>query len=363
MNVVDLRSDTVTLPTAEMRESINAAELGDDSRDGDPTVRRLEALAAERTAKEAGLFVPSGTMGNLVALLAHTGRGGEVLLESRSHILRSELGGIAALAGLFHKPLPGDERGAIRPDALRSALSPELRPDRLATALVCLETSHNAAGGRVPSLTRMAEIRTMAHEAGAPVHVDGARLFNAAAHLGVGADAIAAHADSVTFCVSKGLSAPMGSLLVGDAAFIARARAFRRMLGGNLRQAGIAAAAGVVALETMVDRLVEDHRTAYSLAQMLQQIDESLADPSVSETNIVMVDTSATGRNAAWWIESLRARGILVGAMGDDGLRLVTHRHIGPGEVEAAVAAFRALLPGSEARFAMPLGARAGTGL
>lgn len=352
MRIVDLRSDTITLPTLEMRKRIASAELGDDSRDGDPTVRRLEALAAGRTGKQAGLFVPSGTMGNLVALLAHTGRGGEVLLEARSHILRSELGGIAALAGLFHRSLPGDETGAIRLDALRSALTSELGPNKLSTALVCLETSHNAAGGRVPSLARMAEIRALANEAGAPVHVDGARLFNAAAFLGVDAAAIAAHADSVTFCLSKGLSAPMGSALVGDAAFIARARAFRRMLGGNLRQAGIAAAAGLVALETtMTDRLVEDHRNAHALAENLQQLHEGLVDPAAIETNIVMVDTSATVRDSAWWIENLRAHGVLVGANGAGGLRLVTHRHIGPGEVETASSAFRAVLPESEARF------------
>src|SRR5215216_5286834 len=245
--MIDLRSDTVTLPTEEMYEAMRRAELGDDGREGDPTVRRLEQLAAEMTGKQAALFVTSGTMANLVALLTHGERGGEVLLDAGAHILRSEMGGIAQLAGLFHRTVPG-ERGAPDAAALREMLSPKLAPNRLGTSLVCLETTHNSAGGAVMSLPHLAALRELTAEQGVPLHIDGARLFNAGVALGVKADAIAQHADSVCFCVSKGLSAPFGSLLCGSAAFIERARGFRRMVGGAMRQAGMMAAAGIIAL-------------------------------------------------------------------------------------------------------------------
>src|SRR5580700_645691 len=205
MTPIDLRSDTVTLPTEHMQDAMAHAVLGDDSRDGDPTVRHLEELAAERTGKEAGLFLPSGTMTNLVALLAHTGRGVEVLLTTGSHISRTEMGGLATLASLFHRELPAP-RGAMDLEALREALSPALLRNRLATGLVCIETTHNDAGGTVPSLEHMAAVREIARERGIPVHIDGARLFNAAAALGVKASEITAHGDTVAFCVSKGLS-------------------------------------------------------------------------------------------------------------------------------------------------------------
>ena len=274
LSLIDLRSDTVTLPTERMREAMASAPLGDDSRDGDPTVKRLEALGAERTGKEAGLFVPSGTMANLVALLAHTGRGGEVLVSSGSHISRTEMGGVACLASLFHRELPAP-RGAIVLEALREALSPGLAHNRLATGLVAIETTHNDAGGTVPSLEHMARVQELARERGVPVHIDGARLFNAAIALGVPASRVASFGKSVGFCVSKGLSAPVGSLLCGSAAFIERARAFRRMAGGNLRQAGVVAAAGIVALEEMIERLAEDHRRARELASGLAALDAS----------------------------------------------------------------------------------------
>jgi threonine aldolase len=337
---IDLRSDTVTLPTERMQESMRQAELGDDSRDGDPTVLRLEALAAERLAKEAALFVPSGTMANLLALLAHTGRGGEVLLEAESHIARSELGGVAGLAGLFHRLLPST-RGAIDLDALRGALSPGLARNRLATALVCMETTHNAAGGAVLPLAHMAQVQSLAHAQGVPVHIDGARLFNAAVALGVNARRIAAFGDSVCFCVSKGLSAPVGSLLCGTDTFIERARAFRRMVGGNMRQAGVVAAAGIVALEEMVERLAEDHLAARRLADGLHRIDPRFVDPAAVETNLVNVDMSPSGRLAAEWTAALKPLGVLVAPSSPWRLRLVTHRHVGMAEAERALEAFR----------------------
>src|SRR5258708_3002914 len=217
---IALPSPTVTMPTDPMLDAMHRAALGDDGREGDPTVMRLEALAAERTGKEAGLFLVSGTMGNLVALLAHTGRGGEVLCEAGSHILRSEMGGIAGLAGLFHRAVAG-ERGAMDVETVREAISPTLLPNRLATALICMETTHNDAGGALLPLAHMRAIHALGRAHGIPVHTDGARLFNAAVKLGVDAAEIAVHSDTVTFCVSKGLSAPVGSVLAGPRAFIA----------------------------------------------------------------------------------------------------------------------------------------------
>ena len=339
MSVIDLRSDTVTQPTEAMLERMRGAVLGDDSRDGDPTVRALEALAAERTGKADALFVVSGTMGNLVALLAHGQPGGAVLLEANAHILRSELGGIGGIAGLFHRAIPG-EGGAMALDRLEEAISPGLAPQRLGTSLICLETTHNDAGGAVLPLDHMAAVHALAQRHGVPVHVDGARLFNAAVKLGVPAARLAAHADSVTFCVSKGLSAPIGSVLVGSHGFVERARAFRRMIGGNLRQAGGIAAAGIVALETMVDRLAQDHAAARRLADGLQRIDPRLVVADRVETNIVQVDTSFSGRSAAEWIAALAPEGVRAGAWSPSLLRLVTHRHIDDAAVERSIAAF-----------------------
>jgi threonine aldolase len=341
--MIDLRSDTVTRPTEAMLEAMHRAELGDDGREGDPTVRKLEALAAELTGKVAGLFLVSGTMGNLVALLTHTGRGGEVVLHPGSHILRSELGGIAGLAGLFHRAVPGP-RGAMDLPALEAALQPRLERHRLATALIAMETTHNDAGGAVLPLEHMAAVHALGRARGIPVHTDGARLFNAAVQLGVPAAAIARHTDSVTFCLSKGLSAPVGAVLTGDADFIERARAFRRMVGGNLRQGGVVAAAGIVALETMVERLAEDHANARRLAEGLARMDAALVDLHRVETNIIQVDLSGTGHNAQQWLEALTARGVLAGAWSPTLLRLVTHRSIGAQEIEATLAAFRAVL-------------------
>ena len=341
MHTIDLRSDTVTRPTEAMLESMREASLGDDSRDGDATVRKLEGLAAERLGKEAAAYMPSGTMTNLVAVLAHTQRGGEVLLEAGSHILNSELGGITALGGVFYKGLPG-ERGAMNVEKLAEAIRPAGR-NNFGTALICMETTHNRAGGAVLPLDHMERVAELARESGVPVHVDGARVFNAAAALGTDASSIAQHADSICFCVSKGLSAPIGSLLCGSAAFIERARAFRRMVGGNMRQAGPLAAAGIVALESMVNRLRQDHDSAKRLAAGLHEIDASLVNPADVETNLVKVTLPKTGRDAASWSADLAKRGVLVSPCERHALRFVTHRHIGEPEVDAATTAFREL--------------------
>ena len=340
--MIDLRSDTVTLPTEAMREAMHRAELGDDSRDGDPTVRRLEEIAAAMTGKDAAVLVASGTMSNLVALLAHTGRGGEVLLDGESHILRTEMGGIAALAGLFHRIVPA-ERGSPDVAVLRDMLSPRLASNRLATALVCVETTHNSAGGAIVPIACLAKVRAVTAEHGVPVHIDGARLFNAAVALGISAAEIARHGDSVGFCISKGLGAPVGSVLCGSTAFVARARAYRRMVGGAMRQAGIIAAAGIVAMETMVERLADDHRRAARLAHGLHAIDPALVDPPEVETNIVMIDLAGTGANAAAWVPALAANGVRAGTWTPTQLRLVTHRHIDDADVERTLAAFRAV--------------------
>ncbi len=340
--MIDLRSDTLTQPTEAMLDAMRSARLGDDSRDGDPTVGELESLAATRTGKEAAVFVPSGTMGNLLAMMAHTGRGGEVLLEESSHILKHEMGAIAQIAGLFHRQIHG-RRGAMDLAVLADAINAQIKPNKLATALICLETTHNGAGGTILPLDHMAAVHALGREHGIPVHTDGARLFNAAVALSVPAAQIARHTDSVTFCISKGLSAPIGSLLCGSAAFINRARAFRRMLGGNLRQAGMLAAAGIVALEQMVDRLAEDHRTAKQLADGLHKISSRLTDPGMIETNIVRVDVSVSGWNAEEWSVALQTRGIRVAPGGPRQLRFVTHRHISAADIETTLTAFREL--------------------
>ncbi len=324
-----------------MLEAMRDATFGDDSREGDATVQRLEALAAARTGKEAGAFMPSGTMTNLVAMLAHGNRGGEVLLEEGSHTLNAELGGIAGVAGLFYRGVPGN-RGAMALDALREAIRPTTRFN-MGTALVWMENTHNRAGGAVLPLAHMQTVFNLAHENGVAVHLDGARIFNAAAFLGCTAKDIAKFSDSVCFCVSKGLSAPVGSILCGKHEFIERARAYRRMVGGNMRQAGPLAAAGIVALETMVNRLPEDHDTAKRFAEGLSRIDAALCDPADVETNLVRVDVQKSGRRASDWSAALKEAGVLVAPADTYVLRFVTHRHIQPADVDAVVGVFATL--------------------
>jgi len=336
--MIDLRSDTLTRPTEAMLESMREATFGDDSRDGDATVQKLEAMAADRTGKEAGAFMPSGTMTNLVAMLTHAQRGGEVLLEDGSHTLNAELGGIASVAGLFYRGIPG-KRGAMDLEVLRETIRPVTR-QHMGTALVWMENTHNRAGGAVLPLAHMQAVYGLAREKEIPVHLDGARIFNAAISLGVPPSEIAKYSDSVCFCVSKGLSAPVGSILCGSAPFIERARTHRRMVGGNMRQAGPLAAAGIVALETMVNRLPEDHQTAKRLAEGFHHIDASLCDPKNVETNLVRVDLKKSGRRAAQWSADLKTKGVMVAPADTWTLRFVTHRHISAPDVDAAVNAF-----------------------
>lgn len=341
MDVIDLRSDTVTQPTEEMRAAMASAPVGDDVFGEDPTVNALEALAAEMVGKEAAVFVPSGTMGNLIAIMAHTRKGDAVVVEAESHTYRFEVGGVAALAGVLPLPVEGI-RGYITPALLRGAIrGPDIHiaPARL----LCLENTHNRSGGTPFGPRDMDAITAAARELGLLVHLDGARIFNAAVACGVPAPALTRGVDSVMFCVSKALSAPVGSLVCGGREFVERARRFRKMVGGGMRQAGIIAAAGIVALRTMVERLADDHATARRLSEGLAGLPGLRVDPEQVRTNMVVVDLLPpliAGDLAA----RLRGDGVLVSVMGPASFRLVTHRHINRAMADAAVDAFRRAL-------------------
>lgn len=336
---IDLRSDTVTKPTPAMLDRMATAELGDDGRGDDPTVKELEQVAATRLGKEAALFLPTGTMSNHVAILSHALFKGEVIGEARSHIFRSEMGGLSLVAGLYPRPLPG-HAGAMDLDALDACLRPPgITADNLGTVVVCMETTHSV-GGTVLPLDHMRNVCAKSSLRGVPVHLDGARIFNAAIALGVRASAIAAFADSVTFCLSKGLSAPVGSVLTGPRPFIERARGFRKMLGGNLRQAGLLAACGLVALEQPIDRLADDHLNARRLADGLHGIDPHLVSPADVVTNMVMVDVGRSAADAQQWTKVLSDYGVLTAPVSRTVLRFVTHRHVDAPSIERVVTVF-----------------------
>lgn len=334
--VADLRSDTVTQPTAAMYERMRTAPLGDDGLDGDPTARELEALVARKLGKQAGLYVPTATMGNLLAVLSQAQRQAQVVLESMSHMFVSERGA-ATLSGLFYLGIPG-VAGAMNLDALEQALLPS---GALRTALVCMETTHGNAGGAVLPLAHMQAVRDLAHNRGARVHLDGARLFNAAVALNVPADEVAQSADTVSLCLSKGLSAPAGAVLAGPSATIDHARRLRKMLGGTQRQIGVLAAAGLEAVQAMPQRLVQDHVQARRLSEALNSIHPALLHANVPATNIVLLDLPANGRDSSVWAHELAKAGVLVRVWGAQRLRLVTHRHIDAACVDAAIAALR----------------------
>ncbi|SFN94952.1 L-threonine aldolase [Bradyrhizobium sp. Rc3b] len=337
--LIDLRSDTVTRPTPSMFDRMASAELGDDGRGDDPTVKELERVAAALLGKEAALFLPSGTMSNHVAILSHSFSRGEVIGEASSHIFRSEMGGLSLLAGLYPRPIPG-RAGAMDLEELDAWLRPPgLTSHALGTAVVCMETTHSV-GGAVLSLDHMRDVCTRSWQAGVPVHLDGARLFNAAIGLGVPASAIAAFADSATFCLSKGLSAPVGSVLAGSCSFIERARGFRKMLGGNLRQAGLLAACGLVALEESIERLADDHLNARRLADGLHRIDPHLVSPADVATNMVVVNVGRSAAGAEQWIRVLSDYGVLTTPASTDRLRLVVHRHVDVASIDRVLNVF-----------------------
>ncbi len=344
MEFIDLRSDTVTKPTPEMREAMAKAEVGDDVFGDDPTVNRLQQMAAERMGKEAGLFVPSGTMGNLVALLSHCQRGDEVIIGQRNHSFLYEAGGMSVLGGISSYQLKNQPDGSLLPEDVEAAIRPDDPHDPI-TRLVCLENTHNRCGGTVQTPEYTRQISKLAHDNGLKVHLDGARIFNAAAALGVPARELVEPVDSVTFCLSKGLSAPVGSVLCGDQEFIRKARRARKLLGGGMRQAGVMAAAGIVALEKMVDRLAEDHVRARNLAEGLLQNDCIVLDPGTPATNMVFFDLAPHAKLSAPEIcDRLEPEGILVSPSGERRFRLVTHCWIDDAAVDKAVAAFDSVL-------------------
>ena len=340
MEFVDLRSDTVTKPTPEMREAMAQAEVGDDVFGDDPTVNRLQELAAERMGKEAGLFVPSGTMGNLAALLAHCQRGDEVIIGQMNHSFLFEAGGMSALGGIHSYQLRNQPDGSLLPEDVEAAIRPDDPHDPI-TRLVCLENTHNRCGGTVQTPEYTRSISKLAHDHGLKVHLDGARIFNAAAALGVPGRELAAPVDSVTFCLSKGLSAPVGSVLCGDKEFIRKARRARKMLGGGMRQAGVLAAAGIVALEKMVSRLSEDHVRARNLADGLRKNECFVLDAGTPATNMVFFNLAPhTKLSAPEIADRLEKEGILVSPSGERRFRLVTHCWIDDAAVDKAVSAF-----------------------
>ncbi len=338
MAVIDLRSDTVTQPTEEMREAMARAAVGDDVFGEDPTVRELEALAAEMLGKEAGLFAPSGTMANLVAVMTHTQKGDEVLVEAEAHTYYYEVGSISAVAGTIPRPIPG-RAGYIAPEQVREAVRPADVHFPI-PRLLCLENTHNRAGGMPFGPQEMDAVCLTARELGLAVHVDGARIFNAAVALGVPAKTLVRYADSVMFCVSKGLSAPVGSVLAGTGDFIERARRFRKMVGGGMRQAGVIAAAGVVALRTMVNRLAEDHANARRLAEGMARLPGLAVDLSRVRTNMILAQVNGP-TSAAEFTARMRDEGVLALPTGSSTIRMVTHRHITPGDVDQALDALR----------------------
>jgi threonine aldolase len=340
--MIDLRSDTVTLPTPAMREAMARAEVGDDVYSEDPTVNRLEELAAERMGKEAAMYVPSGTMGNTSAVLAHCQRGDEVVLGDRAHIGRYEAGGAATFGGLPFRMVPNREDGSLDPAQVALAMTPETMHTP-GTKLLCLENTQNDCGGRVVSLGVMRDLREIAHRHGAAVHLDGARIFNAALALGVPVSEVAALADSVMFCLSKGLSAPVGSVLVGTRGFIGRAPRVRKNLGCGMRQAGVIAAAGIVALEQMVDRLAEDHKNAQRLAHGLAGMRGVSVDVATVQSNMVFFRLG-NGRGAPVdtgpFVRAAREGGVRVGGRGPGRIRAVTHYGITAQDIDAALAVF-----------------------
>jgi threonine aldolase len=345
VNTIDFRSDTVTWPTPAMREAMAQAAVGDDVYQEDPTVNALEARAAEMLGKEAGLFVASGTMGNLTAILTHAGRGDEAILGVSNHTYCWEAGGMATLGGIVPHPLPVDATGRLDPAAVRAAVRGD-DPHLPRSRLLLLENSYGAFNGYPLPAEYFATMRAAAAEAGLRVHIDGARFFNAAVALGVDPAALAADADSLSFCLSKGLCAPVGSVLVGSHAFIKSARRWRKALGGGMRQAGVLAAAGLVALEQMVDRLAEDHRHARRLADQIAAIPGLRLHAPEVRTNMVMFELQPALQLAPQSvIQRLRDDfGILLGDKGTRGFRAVTHYWIGQKEIDQLATALREIV-------------------
>ncbi|MCF6095355.1 low-specificity L-threonine aldolase [Microaerobacter geothermalis] len=339
---MDFRSDTVTKPTEEMRKAMLNAEVGDDVYGEDPTVNRLETLAAKILGKEDALFVTSGTQGNQVAILTHCRPGDEIILEAESHIFLYEAGAASALAGVQTRPIRGI-KGAMEPSDVKKAI----RSDDIHhpySGLICLENTHNKAGGKVIPIQTMKAIYEIAREKDVPVHLDGARLFNAAVAAGVPVTEFTQYVDTVQVCLSKGLSAPVGSILAGSKSFIKEARKWRKRLGGGLRQVGVLAAPGIVALEKMVDRLAEDHANARQLAEGLSTIPGLQVDVDGVETNIILCNIKETGLSNEQFLTRMKEAGILAVPFDDGVIRFVTHREVTGDMVQIAVQRIRQLI-------------------
>ncbi len=344
MDFIDLRSDTVTQPTPVMREAMAKAVVGDDVYGEDPTVNQLQEMAAARMGKEAGLFVASGTMGNLAAILAHCQRGDEAMLGNKAHTFLFEAGGISVLGGVHSCQLPNQPDGSLRLEDIQAAIRPDDPHDPI-SRLICLENTHNRCRGTYQTADYTNRVGEIAREHGLKVHLDGARIFNAAAAQGVKAEELTAPVDSVTFCLSKGLCAPVGSVLCGTKEFIAKAKRVRKLVGGGMRQAGILAAAGIVALETMVQRLGEDHARARRLADGLRAIPALVLDREPPATNMVFIRLSPEEQlSTEDLVDAMKARGVLIGSIGDRQFRLVTHYWIDDEGVKSTVEAFREIL-------------------
>jgi threonine aldolase len=341
-SLIDLRSDTVTKPTAEMRAAMAVAEVGDDVYLEDPTVNRLQARAAEIVGKEAALFVPSGTMGNQIAIRVHTTPGQEVITGEHAHIYEFEMAAMAAISGVLARPIPAPD-GILDWERIRPAIRPKIYY-RAQTGLIALENTNNMAGGTVYAANQIETICNHAHDAGLPVHLDGARIFNAAVALGDTVAHLVRGCDSVMFCLSKGLAAPVGSLVAGSREFIDKARSVRKLLGGGMRQAGILAAAGLIALEIMPARLHEDHQNAQLLAELLNEIHELDLEPSKVRTNIVMVGISRSGYDSEKLAALLRENGVLVSMLNRTSIRLVTHNDVNREQVAHAAAIIKRVL-------------------
>ncbi|MFQ5923704.1 MAG: low-specificity L-threonine aldolase [Anaerolineales bacterium] len=340
MDWIDLRSDTVTQPTPEMRQAMAEAEVGDDVFGDDPTVQRLEELAAERMGKPAAVFVASGTMGNLAAVLSHCQRGDEIILGDKSHTFLSEAGGVSALGGVHPRAIPNQPDGTLRVDDIQAAIRADDEHFPV-SRLIVLENTHNSMGGAVLSSEYTDSVSAITRERGLKLHLDGARIFNAAAALGVPASALAESADSVTFCLSKGLCAPVGSVLCGPEDFIQRARRARKQLGGGMRQAGILAAAGIVAIEKMVDRLPEDHARARRLANCLRALPAISLEQDPPPTNMVYLNLDPkAGITTSDLIQILGKDGIKLVARDEYRMRLVVHYWIDDAAIDRAIEGF-----------------------
>ena len=342
--MIDLRSDTVTRPSDKMRAAMAAAEVGDDVFGEDPTVIRLQERSAEIFEKQAALFVPTGSMGNEIAVKLHTRPGQEIIIEERGHVLNYELGAAALISGVTIRPVKStDGSGHLTWDEIVPAL--HINPPYWVapTALICLENTHNFAGGSVMTADHCADVCRRAHDVGLPVHMDGSRIFNASAALDARVADLARDCDSVMFTLSKGLGAPVGSILLGKHDFIREARTWRKRLGGGMRQIGILAAAGLIALEEGPKRLHEDHDNARALAEGVATIQGIAIDPSSVRTNIVIFDVSGTGKTAAEICARLKEKGVLAIGISDTQVRMVTHLDVSREQIDATVSILRAL--------------------